>query len=87
MAEKMPPGLASRVAVSIVVFVGWLQFLVIFLGFFAGGNVYRNIAVILESILVVGAILGSMWAYWGLKYGWKWEQPRRRRPRTSRRRK
>jgi len=76
----MPAGLASRVAVSIVVGVGWLLFLVIFLGFYAEGfNIYQNLAIILASILVVGAILGSMWTYWGIKYGWKWEQSTRRR--------
>lgn len=80
----MPAGLASRVAVSVVVGVGWLIFLIIFLGFYAQGldNVYQVLAIILASILVVGAILGSMWAYWGIKYGWKWEQSTtRRRPR------
>jgi hypothetical protein len=82
MPEKMPAGLASRVAVSIVVVVGWLVFLVIFLGFYAQGiHVYRILAIILASILVVGAILAPMWTYWGMKYGWKWENPPRRRPR------
>jgi heme/copper-type cytochrome/quinol oxidase subunit 4 len=83
MHEKMPAGLASRVAVSIVVCVGWLIFLVIFLGFYAQGikNVYRVLAIILASILVAVAILGSMWTYWGIKYGWNWEQSARRRPR------
>jgi heme/copper-type cytochrome/quinol oxidase subunit 4 len=82
MSEKMPPGLAPRVAVSIATGVGWLVFLIIFLGFYAQGinNVYQVIAIILASILVVGAIMGSMWAYWGIKYGWKWEQSSRRRP-------
>lgn len=82
MPEKMPPGLASRVAVSIVIGVGWLLFLVIFLFFYAGGyNIYQNLAIILASILVVGAILGVMWVHWGVKYGWNWEHPPRRRSR------
>lgn len=82
MPEKMQPGLASRVAVSIVVGVGWLIFLVIFLGFYASGiNVYRNLAIILASILVVGAILAPMWTYWGMKYGGECENPPRKRPR------
>jgi heme/copper-type cytochrome/quinol oxidase subunit 4 len=83
MPEKMPLGLASRVAVSIVVCVGWLIFLVIFLGIYAKGinDVYRVLAIILASILVAVAILGSMWAYWGIKYGWKWERSTRRRSR------
>jgi len=77
MPEKMPPGLASRVAVSIVVGVAWLVFLIIFLAFYANNfNVYQNIAIFLASVLVVGAILGPMWVYWGIKvvprYAEKW---------------
>jgi heme/copper-type cytochrome/quinol oxidase subunit 4 len=84
MPEKMPPGLAPRVAVSIATVVGWLVFLIIFLAFHADHfTVYQNLAIFLASILVVGAILGSMWAYWGIKYGWKWEQSARRRSRRS----
>lgn len=65
---EMPPGSASRVAVSIVVGVGWLIFLVIFLWFYAGDlGVYKSLAVLIISILVVGGILGPMWAYWGIK--------------------
>jgi len=82
MPEKMPPGLASRIAVSIVVGVAWLLFLVIFLFFYAGGfNIYQNLAIVIASILVVFAILGPMWVYWGIKvaskYG-EWGRPRRR---------
>jgi hypothetical protein len=66
MPEKMPPGIASRVAVSIVVGVVWLVFLIIFLAFYANNfNVYQNIAIFIASILVVGAILGLMWVVLG----------------------
>ena len=65
---ETPPGLAPRVAVSIVVGVGWLIFLVILLWFYAGAlGVYKSLAVFIISILVVGAILGPLWAYWGIK--------------------
>jgi len=81
----MPPGLASRVAVSIVVGLGWLLFLVIHLAFYAEGfNIYKNLAIILASILVVAAILAPVWVHWGMKYGPRyareWERPPRRRP-------
>jgi len=67
---EMPPGGAARVAVSIVVGVGWLIFLILFLAFYAEGfSIYKNLAIILASILVMGAILGPMWAYWGIKTG------------------
>jgi len=86
MPEKMPPGFASRVAVSIVVGLGWLLFLVIHLAFYAEGfNIYKNLAIILASILVVAAILAPVWVHWGMKYGPRyareWERPPRRRPR------
>lgn len=71
---EMPPGLASRVAVSIVVGVGWLVFIILYLAFYAENfSVYRNLAIIFASVLVVSAILGPMWAYWGMKtaHGWK----------------
>jgi hypothetical protein len=81
MSEKMPPGLASRIAASIVVSVAWLVFLIIFFAFYADRfSVYQNLAVFLASILVVGAILGPMWVYWGIKSVERWGRgPARRR--------
>ena len=79
MPEKMPPGLASRIAVSVVVGVAWLVFLVIFFAFYADRfSVYQNLAIFIVSVLVVGAILGPMWVYWGIKvgprYAERWER-------------
>lgn len=71
---EMPPGLAPRVAVSAVVCISWLIFLVIFLFFYAQDfGVYKTLAILITSVLVVGAILAPMWIYWGMKtaYGWK----------------
>jgi len=85
MPEKMPPGLASRIAVSIVVGVAWLVFLIIFFAFYADRfTVYQNLAVFIASILVVVAITIPMWVYWGIKvaprYAERWERgPARRR--------
>ncbi len=68
----MEPGFRWQVALSILIGVGWLIFLILWLGFYAGDfNVYQNIAVFLASLLTVGAILGPAWAYWGMKYSWK----------------
>jgi hypothetical protein len=83
MAEKdnkenemmMEPGFRWRVALSIIVCIGWLIFLIIWLGFFAGDfNIYQNIAIFLASILGIGVILGPAWAHWGMKYGWKYDK-------------
>jgi uncharacterized RDD family membrane protein YckC len=85
MPEKMPQGLASRIAVSVAIGIAWLVFLVIFLAFYAEGfSIYRNLTIFIASILVVGAILGPMWIYWGIKvgprYAERWEhRPSRRR--------
>ena len=91
MPEKMPPGLASRIAVSIVVGITWLVFLIIFLAFYADRySVYQNLAIFLASVLVVAAILGPMWVYWGIKvgprYAERWEH-RVERERVRRKRK
>ena len=79
MTEKMPPGIASRIAVSIVVGIAWLVFLIIFFAFYADRfSVYQNLAVFLASVLVVGAIMIPMWVYWGIKvgprYAERWER-------------
>lgn len=61
-------GFGWRVATSIVVSVGWLIFLIVWLAFFAiDYNGYQNLAIFLVSILVIAAILGPIWAVWGMK--------------------
>jgi hypothetical protein len=50
--------------------VGWLVFLILWLAFAAPGfTLYQNLAIIVVSILIVGAVLGAAWASWGIKYG------------------
>jgi MFS family permease len=78
----MPPEIASRVAVSIAVFLGWLIFLVTFLAFYAGNfGTYQSLAIILVSIFIGVAILAPMWAHWGMKYGGRYAKEWRPRPR------
>jgi len=70
--EEMPPGMGSRVTVSIIVFFGLLIFAIIYVAFFASSfSLFQQIAVILVALLVAIAILGAMWASWGIKYGKK----------------
>ena len=77
----MPPGLASRIAISVVVGVAWLVFLIIFFAFYAESfSIYRNLAIFIASILVVGAILGPMWIYWGIKVVPRYAEEWRRGP-------
>lgn len=72
--QETPPGLASRVVVSIIVFFGLLIFSIIYVAFFASTfGLFQKIAVILVAILVAIAILGAMWASWGIKYDREWK--------------
>jgi len=67
--ENYPKPSGWRVSLSIGMGIGWLIFLIIWLAFFAGDyTLYRNIAIIIISILVVFLVLGGSWAQWGLKY-------------------
>ncbi len=71
--QETPPGLAPRVAVSIIVFFGLLIFAIIYVAFLASMfSTFQKIAVIVVAILVAIAILGAMWASWGIKYGREW---------------
>ncbi len=72
--QETPPGLASRIAVSIIIFFGLLIFAIIYVAFFASSfSLFQQIAIILVALLVATAILGVMWASWGIKYGKEWK--------------
>ncbi len=72
---ETPPGLAPRVAVSILVFFGLLIFSLIYTAFYASSfRFYQKVAIIAVALLVAIAILGAMWASWGIKYGRDWKQ-------------
>lgn len=74
------PGMAWRVAVSVFVGVCWMIFIILFLFFYAGNySLYQNLAVFLASILVVAAVLGPMWAYWGIKYARTWDKKHKKK--------
>lgn len=73
--NQTPPGLALRVAISIIVFFGLLIFSIIYVAFFAASfNTFQQIAVILVAILAGIAILGVMWVYWGINLGKEWKE-------------
>jgi hypothetical protein len=67
--ENFPKPSGWRISLSIGMGIGWLIFLIIWLAFFAGDySFYRNIAIIMISILIVFLILGGSWAAWGIKF-------------------
>ncbi len=73
--QETPTGLAPRVVVSIIVLFGLLIFAIIYVAFFASTfSLFQKIAVILVAILVATAILGAMWASWGIKYDRDWKE-------------
>ncbi len=66
--ENFPNPSGWRISLSIGMAIGWLIFVIVWLAFFAGESaIYRNIAIIMISILVVFLVLGGSWAAWGLK--------------------
>ena len=71
--EEAPPGLALRVAATIIVFFGLLIFAIIYVAFYAMSfSLFQKIAVIVVAILVAIAILGAVWASWGINLGKEW---------------
>ena len=66
--EDFPKPSGWRISLSIGMSIGWLIFLIVWLAFFAGNyTFYKNIAIIIISVLVVFLVLGGSWATWGLK--------------------
>lgn len=64
----MTPGFGWRVAVSILIAIGWLSFLILWLFFFAGDfDIFQNLAIVIVSVLVSVGLLGAMWAPWGMR--------------------
>lgn len=71
-SREAPPGLALRVALSIIVLFGGLIFAIIYVAFFTASlSTFQKIAVIVVVVLAMIAILSLMWASWGLKHGMK----------------
>jgi len=72
MTEKekkiVPPGLSSRVAASIIVVFAWLIYAIVHVVFlWEHFSTIQNISLLIISFLLGAAILGAMWASWGIK--------------------
>ncbi len=67
MNEKIPTGLGLRVAISIIVVFGWLIYAIVHVVFlWENFSTTQNLALIIIAFLVGIAILGAMWASWGI---------------------
>jgi hypothetical protein len=63
-------GFRWRVWVSCILIFAVFLFLIYWFWFLAQPyDVYQNIAIFIISILIMGGILGAMWAPWGIKHG------------------
>jgi hypothetical protein len=63
-------GFRWRVWVSLFFMIGSMVFLIYWFWFLAEPfNVYQNIAIFIVSFLIIGGLLGAMWAPWGMKHG------------------
>ena len=72
--QETPPGFASRVVVSIIVFFGLLIFALIYVAFFAiSFSLFQRIAVIVVVILIAVAIPGILWVSWVFNQGKEWK--------------
>jgi hypothetical protein len=62
------PGFGWRVAVTILLFIGWLSFVILWLFFFAGSyDIFQNLAILIVSVLVGVGVLAAIWAPWGMR--------------------
>ena len=68
-------GFKWRIGVSITLPFAAIIFLILWFYSYAGGYTwYQNIAILLVVILVMGAILGLIWARWGMKHKYDFEK-------------
>ncbi|MCJ7572112.1 MAG: hypothetical protein MUO82_09605 [Candidatus Thermoplasmatota archaeon] len=82
--KKIPPkekemfktsGFKWRVGLSIVLPIAAMIFLIIWFWSYAQPyKLWQDIAVILVTILVIGGVLGPVWAQWGIKHGHKFDE-------------
>jgi len=60
--------LGARIAGTVVAFLGWLAFIVLYLAFYAGGfTFWQSLAVFIASGAIVIAVIAVMWIYWVMK--------------------
>ena len=65
----MMAGMRWRVAISILVGVGWLSFVLLYAAFWAEPySLLQSVVIVLVSFLILAGILGAMWASWGMRF-------------------
>jgi hypothetical protein len=67
-------GFKSRITVSIILPFAGIIFLIYWFWFHYQYSIWQHIAVILVTLLIVGGILGAIWARWGMKHSGDFEK-------------
>jgi hypothetical protein len=68
-------GFKWRVQVSIVLPLAAMIFLIVWFWYYAiPYTIWQNIAILLVTLLVVGGIVGVIWAKWGMMHGHKFDK-------------
>lgn len=68
-------GFKSRIWLSTIIAFMFIFFLIYWFWYLAKDySLYQNIAIFIVSILVMGGIIGSAWAPWGIKHGHKFDE-------------
>ena len=71
-SKPIPEGMGWRVAVTILTFFGSIIAIVLWLFFYAASyNVYQNIAIVAVTLMSFVAVMGAVWAAWGIRYAKK----------------
>ena len=68
----MPEGMGWRVAASILGFFSSIIGAILWLFFYATSyNVYQNIAIVAVIVMAFVAVMGAIWAPWGMRQAQK----------------
>jgi len=60
--------LGNKAAGTVLAFVCWFAFIVLYLAFFAGNmDFWQRVAIFLASGAIVGGIVAVLWIKWALK--------------------
>lgn len=67
--RSMMSGMRWRVAVSILIGVGWISFVLLYAAFWSGPySLLQSIVIVLVSFILLAGIMGAMWASWGMRF-------------------
>ncbi len=62
-------GLRWRIIASIVLGTAWLIFVILYLAFWSQGfDLFQNLAILISSLLALGAALAVYWVSYGLQF-------------------